>query len=210
MQIKAKNVDDYLAKTDPKWSPSLERLRELLLDSLPEGFEETMGYGMPAYVVPFSIYPNGYHVNPSLPLPFINFAMQKSNIALYHLGIYSIPGLEQWFVDGYTKEIGKAPDMGKSCIRFKKEREIPWKLLERLFKRVKPSDYIKAYEYHRKTGPTATLGSGRKKQTDTASGIKVPKKATSSRAKPAVKASKKKAVKKAKKGKPIAKRGSRK
>jgi hypothetical protein len=77
-----------------------------------------MSYGMIGYVVPHSIYPDGYHCNPKLPLPFINIASQKNFIALYHMGIYK-PDLLKWFTDEFLNTVIKIRH-GKSCIRFKK------------------------------------------------------------------------------------------
>jgi len=55
----------------------INELRKTILEHLPNGFEETLSYGMIGYVVPHKIYPEGYHCNPELPLPFINLASQK-------------------------------------------------------------------------------------------------------------------------------------
>jgi len=51
---------------------------------------------MIGYVVPFALYPKGYHCDPKQALPFINLASQKNYIALYHLGIYTDPDLLVW------------------------------------------------------------------------------------------------------------------
>ena len=47
-----------------------------------------MGYGI-SWVVPFSLYPPGYHCPPKQPLPFLSIASQKNFIAVYHMGVYS-------------------------------------------------------------------------------------------------------------------------
>ncbi|NJO87367.1 MAG: DUF1801 domain-containing protein, partial [Lewinella sp.] len=65
---------------------AVEQLRKVVLENLPNGFSETLSYGMIAFVVPHSIYPKGYHCDPKQPLPFISIAAQKNHIALYHLG----------------------------------------------------------------------------------------------------------------------------
>ncbi|WP_163192540.1 DUF1801 domain-containing protein [Clostridium thermarum] len=49
----------------------VETLCKTILEKLPAGFEETMAYGMISYVVPKTIYPSGYHLNPKEPLPYI-------------------------------------------------------------------------------------------------------------------------------------------
>lgn len=101
---------------------------------------------MPGFVVPHSIYPAGYHVNPKLPLPFINFASQKNFIALYHMGIYSDKGLLEWFINEYPKHSKTRLDMGKSCIRFKNSQNIPYDLIAELSSKMTPEEWIKLYE----------------------------------------------------------------
>lgn len=84
---------------------------------------------MIGFVVPHTLYPNGYHCDPKLPLPFINLASQKNFVAIYHMGIYAKPELLEWFVTEYPKHCSTKLDMGKSCIRFKKVEQILYELL---------------------------------------------------------------------------------
>ena len=105
-----------------------------------------MGYGMITYVVPKSIYPDGYHCDPKLPLPFMGLASQKNFIAVYHMGIYADPKLMKWFTDAYAKEVPGKLDMGKSCIRFKKPGNIPVKLIGELASKMTVDDWINMYE----------------------------------------------------------------
>ena len=101
---------------------------------------------MPAYVVPHSIYPSGYHCDSKLPLPFINFASQKNFVAFYHMGIYAKPELLEWFVGEYPKHCSAKLDMGKSCIRFKKVENIPFGLLADLVTKMTVDEWITIYE----------------------------------------------------------------
>jgi len=112
----------------------LSKLRSLIQENIPEGFAEEMSYGMIGYVVPHSIYSEGYHCDTSLPLPFINIASLKNFITFYHMGIYADEKLSNWFVKEYPKHSKRKLDMGKSCIRFKKMDDIPYKLLSKLIK----------------------------------------------------------------------------
>ena len=114
--------------------------------NLPKGFQEQMSYGMLGFVVPHSVYPDGYHCDTSLPLPFINIASQKNFIALYHSGIYADPALSDWFVGEYSKYVNTKLDMGKSCIRFKKMETIPYELIGALCKKLTVTDWIALYE----------------------------------------------------------------
>jgi uncharacterized protein YdhG (YjbR/CyaY superfamily) len=141
-----KSVKEYLERLPEERREAVERLREMILANLPKGFEETISYGMISYVVPHSIYPKGYHVNPEEPLPFISLASQKNHIAVYHSGIYMIPELEEWFRDEYARRVDTKLDMGKSCIRFRNPKKIPYDLLEELMKKVSVEEYIDLYE----------------------------------------------------------------
>jgi len=101
---------------------------------------------MPSYVVPHSIFPAGYHCNPSEPLPFISVASQKNFIALYHMGLYARPELQEWFISEYPKYSKYKLDMGKSCIRFKKIDAIPYELIGQLFSKMDVDQWIKTYQ----------------------------------------------------------------
>jgi len=146
MQIEANTPDEYIAQLPDDRKPIMEKLRKVILDNLPKGFEEVNNYGMIGYVVPHSIYPKGYHVTPDLPLPFINIASQKNFIGVYHMGIYANPKLLKWFTAEYPKHCKLKLDMGKSCIRFKKPDQIPFDLIGELASKVSVDEWVKIYE----------------------------------------------------------------
>lgn len=101
---------------------------------------------MIGYVVPHSLYPPGYHVNPTLPLPFINIASQKNYIAMYHMGLYANKQLLDWFVAEYPKHSPRKLDMGKSCIRFKNMETIPYDLIGELCTKMTIENWITMHE----------------------------------------------------------------
>ena len=146
MQIEAKNPAEYISKIPKERISYFNKLRETILNNIPKGFEEQMIYGMIGYVVPKSMYPNGYHCNTDLPLPFVNIASQKNFIALYHSGIYANKDIHDWFVAEYPKHCKRKLDMGKSCIRFKKAEEIPFELIATLMQKITPKEWIALYE----------------------------------------------------------------
>ena len=137
--------ENYINSIPEERKESLRKILNLLENHLPNGFEAQTQYSMPSYVVPHSLFPDGYHCNPKEPLPFISVASQKNFIALYHMGLYANPELYQWFVAEYPKHSKYKLDMGKSCIRFKKIDDIPYDLLEMLFKKMTPQDWIQLY-----------------------------------------------------------------
>lgn len=146
MQSKATTVDQYLSEVPPDRQEAMNKLRKVIKKNLPRGFKEGMGYGMMGYSVPHSIYPAGYHCNPTDPLPFAGLASQKNSINFYHMGIYADSKLLKWFTDAYAKAgVGKL-DMGKSCIRFKKPENIPYNLLGELCSKMTVDDWINLYE----------------------------------------------------------------
>lgn len=146
MSIKADNPTEYIAAAPKERMEALETLRQVILRNLPEGFEETMSYGMVGYVVPHSIYPGGYHCSPELPLPFLSFASQKNFIAIYHMGMYAQPELLKWFTDEWSRrDLGRL-DMGKSCVRFKKPGAIPFDLIGELVAKMSSQEWIDVYE----------------------------------------------------------------
>lgn len=146
MQVKASSPEEYMEQLPTDRQEPISKLREILLQNLPTGFEEVISYGMLGYVVPHAIYANGYHCDPSLPLPFINLASQKNYIALYHMGLYADKNLLDWFIAEYPKHSSGKLDMGKSCIRFKKLANIPYALIGELAGKMTSEEWIKLYE----------------------------------------------------------------
>ncbi len=142
----AKTISNYLATIPNERLIVFKLLRDSILKHLPKGFEECMNYGMIGYVVPHKIYPNGYHCDPKLPLPFVSLASQKNFIALYHMGMYADQKILDWFVAEYPKHCKKKLDMGKSCIRFKHMDDIPFDLIGLLMQKMTVKDWIKCYE----------------------------------------------------------------
>lgn len=146
MQSKAQTVTEYLNELPEERKNAFRKLRQVILSNIPQGFEERMSYGMIGYVIPHSIYPNGYHCDPKLPLGFAAIASQKHFVALYHMGIYSDPKLLEWFTTEFPKHSNYKLDMGKSCIRFKKWDEIPFELIGQLMQKMTVGDWIGCYE----------------------------------------------------------------
>ena len=140
------SVADYIKGLAEDRQVVMKKLQSLIKKNLPKGFEEEMSYGMIGYVVPHKLYPDGYHCDPKLPLPFLSIASQKNFIALYHMGMYAKPELLDWFTSEYPKHCKSKLDMGKSCVRFKKMEDIPYALLEELMKKMTVADWISIYE----------------------------------------------------------------
>jgi uncharacterized protein YdhG (YjbR/CyaY superfamily) len=146
MKIEATTPEQYIEQLPEDRKEYISKLRKVILENLPKGFAEEMSYGMIGYVVPKSVYPEGYHANPELPLPFINIASQKNHIAVYHSGIYADKNLMDWFLQEYPKHSKTKLDMGKSCLRFKKTEHIPFELIGELAGKMTVKKWVEIYE----------------------------------------------------------------
>lgn len=146
MTSAALTVQEYMEIIPEERKSFVDKFRNTIIQNLPEGYQETMNYGMIGYVVPHSIYPNGYHCNTKDPLPFMGLASQKNSVNFYHMGIYANTELLNWFTSEYSKFSKKKLDMGKSCMRFKKVEDVPFELIGELVKKITVHDWIALYE----------------------------------------------------------------
>ncbi|MBS1614968.1 MAG: DUF1801 domain-containing protein [Bacteroidetes bacterium] len=146
MKSTATSPDEYFEALPEARKVAMSQLRKTLLNHLPKGFEEMMSYGMVGYCVPLKTYPAGYHCAPNQALPFISIASQKNFVALYHMGLYADAALMDWFLSEYALHSKSKPDMGKSCIRFKKPEMIPFDLIGKLAGKMTPKQWITLYE----------------------------------------------------------------
>ena len=125
MRSSAKTVSEYIASLSEERRGSIEKVRKVILDHLPEGYEEAMNWGMITYQVPLSRYPDTYNRE---PLMYAALASQKNHMALYLIGIYANDSKRQQFEEEYRAS-GKRMDIGKSCVRFKTIDDLPLDLV---------------------------------------------------------------------------------
>lgn len=140
------NTQSFLDALPDDRKDAITKLHNTIITNLPKGFEVLASKDMLNYVVPLSRYPKGYHATKGEPLPFISLASQKNHIALYHMGLYGSPELLRWFEEAYEQAGSTKLDMGKSCIRFKHLKQIPFDVVGRLCQKISVDDYIAQYE----------------------------------------------------------------
>ena len=146
MQFKSKTILEYISQLTEDRKEPISKLRNIINQNIDRGFSEEINYGMIGWVVPHSLYPEGYHCDPKLPLPFMSIASQKHFIAVYHMGVYASPKLLEWFISEYPKHCSTKLDMGKSCIHFKNIENIPYNLIGELIAKMSANDWIMLYE----------------------------------------------------------------
>jgi len=145
MQSQARTVEEYLESLPEERRTTVEAVRRVILENLPEGYEETMQYGMISYVVPLSRYPNTYN---GQPLAYVALAAQKNYISLYLMGIYGDESHANWFREEHKKR-GKKLDMGKSCVRFKRLEDLDLELVGKAVALLPVDRFIELYERSR-------------------------------------------------------------
>ncbi|MFP6634639.1 MAG: DUF1801 domain-containing protein [Dehalococcoidia bacterium] len=118
---KAETVDGYLAELPEDRRAAISAVRQVVLENLPQGYEEMMQFGMIGYVIPLERYPVTYN---GQALQYAALASQKNYMSLYLMNVYSDEAVERRFVDRY-KGSGKRLDMGKACVRFKSLQDLP-------------------------------------------------------------------------------------
>ena len=149
MQSKAKTVKEYLAELPDDRRESLTTVRDVILQNLPPGYEETMNWGMITYQIPPETYPNTYNKQ---PLMYAALASQKNHMAVYLTSIYSDVETKETFVREY-KATGKKLDMGKSCVRFKKLESLPLELIGKAISSMNVQQMIEMMErVHKNAG----------------------------------------------------------
>lgn len=153
MKTQGNTVEAILNNIPEERKAAFHKLHEVIVKNLPKGFEPAISYGALGYVIPHKLYPAGYHCKPEEPLPFASIASQKDSINFYHMGMYASPELLNWFVAEYPKHSKQKLDIGKSCVRFKKLDDIPFKLIGELMKKISAKEWIALYEknYNPKT-----------------------------------------------------------
>lgn len=152
MKAVGTSVEEILTQVDAERNAAFRQLHKTIVEHLPKGFVPAISYGGLGYVIPHSLYPEGYHCKPSEPLPFAGISAQKGTINLYHMGLYASEPLMKWFVSEYPKHSIRKLDMGKSCVRFKRHDEIPLGLVGELMTKMSSQEWIDLYEslYHPK------------------------------------------------------------
>jgi hypothetical protein len=148
----ATTVKDYLSKLPAERRQEIARVRSAIRAHLPAGYKETMQFGMIAYCIPLSRYPETYN---GAPLLYAALAAQKNHNAVYLMGIYADAELRAWFETGYKKS-GKKLDAGKSCVRFRTLTDLPLRLIGEAIAKMPPETFIALYEDARGRGRVRT------------------------------------------------------
>lgn len=139
---RAATVEEYLEELPPDRREVVSAVRDVVRRHLPEGYRESMSWGMISYEVPLERYPKTYN---GQPLAYAALAAQKNYYALYLNGAYQAPDGEVWLREAF-REAGKKLDMGKSCIRFRKLDDLPLDVIGQAIASTPPDAFVARYE----------------------------------------------------------------
>jgi len=145
MRSDAKTVDEYLNQLPDERRVVISKVRDLILANIPEGYEETMNWGMISYEIPLERYPKTYNKQ---PLSYMGLAAQKNNYALYLMCAYADTEQAVFLKEGF-KQAGKKLDMGKSCLHFNKLDDLPLEVIAKTVAACTPDQMIDFYEKSR-------------------------------------------------------------
>jgi ribosomal protein S7 len=143
---KASTVAKYLAELPPERREVIAAVRDVVANSMPSGYVETMRWGMISYELPLERYAHTYN---GQPLSYLALAAQKQYYALYLHGVLTNPSQEAWLREAFA-QVGKKLDLGKGCLRFKRLPDLPLDVISTLVASTSPGVFIARYEASRK------------------------------------------------------------
>ncbi len=144
--IASKNAKEYIETLPDELKGYYQKTYDTIKNNVDKSLVEMIQYGMPSFVVPYDIYPDGYQCKPKTELPFISIAANKNSISLHSLVLYSEENIYNWLIAEYTKATGKKPDLGKGCLKLKKLDDIPYNVIAELCKKINVKQWIEIYE----------------------------------------------------------------
>jgi hypothetical protein len=137
----AESAEQYLDELPDDRRGDIEAMRQVILENLPEGYDEVMRWGMITYEVPLDRYPDTYN---GQPLQFAALAAQKHHNALYLTSV-AFSGGEDGFRQRYEQS-GKKLNMGKSCLRYQHADDVALDVIAETIASAPVERYLAAYE----------------------------------------------------------------
>jgi hypothetical protein len=114
-------VATFLAGLPVERRREIERVRDLVRQNLPDGYEEVISKNMLVYQVPMARYSDTYN---GRPLWYVALASEKNYLSLHLMRVYGDAAQLERLEDGF-QAAGKKLDMGKACIRFRTANDLP-------------------------------------------------------------------------------------
>jgi hypothetical protein len=143
---KTAGVSAYLKSLPADRRKVVSAVRDVVLENLPRGYQESINWGHISYEIPLERYPESYN---GQPLCYAGLAAQKNHYALYLLGVYANPKVGKALASAFKKR-GKKLEMGKSCVRFKTLDDLPLDVIANVIASTPVDEMITYYEKSRR------------------------------------------------------------
>ena len=141
----SQTVDQWLASVPAERRDAINAVRDAVNAHLPQGYEETVAWGMLAWVVPFATLPNTHN---GQPLTLAALGAHTKLMTIYLMSVYSDPAIRKEFQTAY-KQTGKKLDMGGCCVHFRKLDDLPLDVVGSTIARLPVDHYVEHYQNSR-------------------------------------------------------------
>ncbi|HET7551888.1 MAG TPA: DUF1801 domain-containing protein [Gemmatimonadaceae bacterium] len=141
----ALTVSQWLASVPAERKDAINAVRDAVNEHLPQGYEETVDWGMLAWVVPLATLPNTHNGHPLL---LAALGAHTKLMTIYLMSVYGDPRIRKEFETAY-KKTGKKLSMGGSCVHFKRLDDLPLDVVGNTIARVTVDEYVERYQRSR-------------------------------------------------------------
>jgi hypothetical protein len=141
----ALTVEQWLASVPAERKDAINAVRNVVNEHLPPGYEETVDWGMLAWVVPLATLPDTHN---GRPLMLAALGAHTKIMTIYLMTVYGDPKIRKEFETAY-KQAGKKLDMGGCCVHFKKLDDLPLDVVASTIARVGVDQHIEHYRSSR-------------------------------------------------------------
>ena len=138
----ALTVSQWLASVPADRKDAIDAVRAAVNEHLPPGYEETVDWGMLAWVVPLATLPDTHN---GRPLMLAALGAHTKLMTIYLMTVYGDPKIRKEFETAYRRT-GKKLDMGGSCVHFKTLADLPLDVVGKTIARVTVDKYIERYQ----------------------------------------------------------------
>jgi hypothetical protein len=138
-------VNQWLASVPAARKHAIKAVRNAINAHLPQGYEETVDWGMLAWVVPLATLPNTHN---GRPLLFVALGAHRKLMTVYLGSVYGDAELWKEFEVAY-KRTGKKLHIGGSCVHFRVLDDLPLEVVGNTIARIPVDQYVARYKNSR-------------------------------------------------------------
>ena len=138
-------VSQWLASVPAERKDAINAVRDAVNENLPPGYEETVDWGMLAWVVPLATFPDTHN---GRPLMLAALGAHTKRMTIYLMSVYGDAKIRKEFETAY-KNTGKKLDIGGSCVHFKTLDDLPLDVVGNAIARVAVDKYVERYRQSR-------------------------------------------------------------